>query len=40
MSHKRSERPVSLMPVTRLISRPLLALINGQLAAVMVLETA
>lgn len=34
---RRSDRPLAVMPVTRLISRPSLTVVNGQLAAIKVL---
>ncbi|MBE2251356.1 MAG: hypothetical protein IAE78_17580 [Myxococcus sp.] len=33
----RSDRPRQVMPVTRLVSRPAVAIVNGQLVAVKVL---
>jgi hypothetical protein len=35
---RKTERPTPLMPVTRLVSRPAVTIVNGQLAAVKVLE--
>jgi hypothetical protein len=31
---RKSDRPVSVMPVTRLVSRPAVTIVNGQLVAV------
>jgi hypothetical protein len=31
---RKTDRPVSVMPVTRLVSRPLVTIVNGQLVAV------
>jgi hypothetical protein len=31
---RKTDRPVTVMPVTRLVSRPLVTIVNGQLVAV------
>ncbi|MBL8924033.1 MAG: hypothetical protein JNJ54_34570 [Myxococcaceae bacterium] len=35
---RKQERPTILMPVTRLVSRPAVTIVNGKLVAVKVLE--